>query len=176
MFKNTTSYKIVTILEKMNITNSKLRKLIYLIQSMLKYNIYALSTDMTLKSTNKPIEFFKELFKEYFYIYKIIKDHNIESYSNFIYHMVNNNIIGEIHYDNIGIFIDFNIITDDICIYIDTSKLRKGTKGFNLTEKNLEIFEISDTVYDLLNLFMEDVCLMMSKLIVCYLRKETKNV
>lgn len=186
MLKNqdTKSFELVTLLEKISLTATgpfvRFKNLLLFIFKYEKYEFLMNRRINNKKISNKEIiEIFIELFKEYVYLQELVSMYKVKSEGSFMYGFIDSvildsSIIYNLKSDKIIIRVQYNTITDEYNIYIDTEVIIPNSLGFNLTEKNLEIFRIKDSIITLLNLFFSDILYIMINLFEYY-RKHKKE-
>ncbi len=140
MFKNTNSYKLVSTIEKILIKN-RFRNTIL---SIYQLSIYHFKQVLRLKiflSNEKILDIYKEYFKEYFYLYTIIKSKNLNSLlkdQNLFYTITGFNLDAIITIkDLVRLYISYDLSTDDFQCHAIIDN-----KNFNIDNNNLKIKEI----------------------------------
>lgn len=174
MFKDTTSFKLISLLEEMYIKNTILNKFKFIY----KLTVYEFKQQVRLKIL-KPnlIDLLKEYFKEYFYLNNIIKSKNLNTllknqtmYTNIIgsnYDVIITFISSEIRY---SLYISYDSESDIFKCYIDSNN-----KNFNITEKNIQSKDIKNIVYEVLNIFNDNISNILTEL-YHYTIKNLKNI
>lgn len=167
-YKETKSFELVTLLEKailMNILNRLKNFILFII----KFEYYQIKMKTKInKSTNvQKINLLIELFKEYFYLHQLVKAYDLSTIGDFSYILINDIIICDIKYDDIKINIEFNIKNQENCMFL-TNK----NNGFNISEKNIEIFKLEYEIYKLINILFSDIKQILLKLYKFYTKKE----
>ena len=167
-YKETKSFELVTLLEKailMNILNRLKNFILFII----KFEYYQIKMKTKInKSTNvQKINLLIELFKEYFYLHQLVKAYDLSTIGDFSYILINDIIICDIKYDDIKINIEFNIKNQENCMFL-TNK----NNGFNISEKNIEIFKLEYDLYKLINILFSDIKQILLKLYKLYTKKE----
>lgn len=173
MFKDTTSFKLVSLIDKIKIQRkygSIFLYLLYFIKFTLSINLNIYRTS----SNNKKIKLFLNLFKERFYLENIIKSYNMNRYSNLNYTMVNDILVADITYikSTIQFHIEYNIIDEDCSIFVITDT----RKGINITEDNLSFKLYYDIFISALKLISEEVQLILNVLIYTTIKEVIDNV
>ena len=176
-YKDTKSYEFISIIEKIPFC-TPFQRLKNSVKYMIKYEIYEFLIKRKIHkkriSNEQIVNLYINLFKEYFYLQEMINKTNIKSNSRFTYTMIDNSIIDSSIVYNIHdgeyiiIEIQYDIITENYNIYINTSHANIDTLGFNVTEKNLKIFKIKDVVITLLGLLSTDILHMILELFKYY--------
>lgn len=163
MFKDTTSFKLISLLEEMSIKNTILNRFKFIYKLM----IYKFKQQIRLKIL-KPnlIDLLKEYFKEYFYLNNIIKSKNLNTslknqnmYTNIIgsnYDVIITFISSDIRY---SLYISYDSKSDIFKCYIDSTN-----KNFNITEKNIQSKDIKNIVCEILNIFNDNISSILTEL------------
>ena len=173
MFKDTTSFKLVSLIDKIKIQRKYGSIFLYL----LYFIKFALSINLNIYRTNsnrKKIKLFLNLFKERFYLENIIKSYNMNRYSNLNYTMVNDILVTDITYikSTIQFHIEYNIIDEDCSIFVITDT----RKGINITEDNLSFKLYYDIFISALKMISEEVQLILNVLIYTTIKEVIDNV
>lgn len=154
----TEGYQLITLIEKSKVSYG-IKKFYYLYLYMIKEHIFGfLFTRKVKKAKNEQIiSLYKKVFKELFYSVSALENMNIESIheSTFSYEIINGIIVSSIYYifdtNNCIIEMEYSIDNDNCTVFFKTDK-----KSFNLSIKNLEVFENEDLVrHTLLLLYAE---------------------
>lgn len=167
-YKDTKSFELVTILEKANLMNffNRLKNFILFIFKFETYR-FKMKTKINKSSNIQKIDLVIELFKEYFYLQQLINAYNLSIKGEFSYILINDIIICDIKYEDIKFNIEFNISNEANCIF-----LIDKDRGYNLTEKNIEIFKLTSSLDNLLNTLFCDIEQILLKLYKFYTKKE----
>lgn len=180
IIRSKSSYELITLLDKSKVYIKYKYK--YLFIFIIKYNIYKIKTSIKIKKYNnkEKINLLLELFKEYVYLQNILHDHNI-SYLNknskYYFNISYGNLEGSVYYKDkndkeLCLRAKYNLSSKDYCLYLDTSKYKINTSGFNITEKNLDNSQKYELFYYFLNLFFNDILLIWIELYNFYLKGE----
>lgn len=172
-FKQTLSYKLVTLLEELEIKHKYINIFIYWIQ-LLKFD---LSNKRKINKSDNKIELLFTLFKERFYLEHLRDKYNIGSDSKLVYNIINNIIVCEISYGvNINIHIECGILDDEFSIYVLN---QSDHKGVNLTKDNLKLEMYHGICINTLHMMHNETCLILGNLIsdaIEKMRKVKKDV
>lgn len=132
-FKDTMSYKFVTLLEKMEIEHKYLNFIVYLFK-LFKFNYIEQIKIKRKTSIQDKLDYMVELFKDRYYLEQLKGQYDIKKTSAMNNNIINNIILSEIAYDTIKIYIEYGLVNGDYSIFI----LRNSdNKGINLTKNDL---------------------------------------
>lgn len=179
--KDLKSFELVTLIEKSTILKNKIK---YILLFWIKYSIYIIEFKIKIRLSKNnrynKIDLFIELYQEYFYLDELLKNLKIKNnISNLEYYMYQDNIISEIiyNYENnlyIIIKVEYDTVSKNSCIYIDTSHLKDNTRGFNITSEILSNCKEKDKFFNnFLKLFFTNILCIWLDVYGYY--KEVKN-
>lgn len=169
-FKETLSYKLVSLLDEAKIKRKYINILLFII-NFYKFKISKKSLIKHNLSYNEKIELFIELFKERFYLEQLVRTNFIQAKSKVQYTLNNNILLSEISYDKIRFNIEYTISQDKYCIYITANKI-----SFNASEENLKIKSISEAFETSIWLLFTDWKILINELFQKYWKDVFVNV
>lgn len=167
-YKDTTSYKLVTLLEKFRIENKKFNVIKYL------FDLYKFKFIINRKfkksiSHRERLDIFIKLYKDRIFLQQFVDADYIEDDSlNLSYSIIDNNLLSEISFNNIIIKVDFN--TDwQYSIHVSSEN-----GSFNLDINTLKINTFNDIFKDIFYILAYDVYILLLKIFEESIRRELK--
>lgn len=168
-YEDTISYKLITLLEEFSVLK-KYRNLLLYIFHLCKFH---LSTKMKINKLSKDeqIHLLFTLFKERFYLNRLLNEYGVEPTGKLKYNIINDIIICEMLYGSTIFNIEYDAIYNKYCMYINNA-----IRNFNIINQNLlderkySIFKI------LLKLIFEDIELLLWKIFLETVKRRYRNV
>jgi hypothetical protein len=162
VFKETTSYKLISLLDEFKYKKKYINILLITI-ILYKFQISRFILTKRRVSNNKKIELFFELVKERLYLEKLVETHGIDTTSRIGYSIIKNILLAEINYNSIRFNIEYTISDNEYTIYITVNG-----RCFNATDENLNIEPIYKTFNDVLYLLFMDIIYILNEIFNTY--------
>lgn len=173
-FKNTKSFELVTILEKMKVNYGIFNTIKYIIEYSIKLKKFDLSVKKKIRksSNDKKIKLFTSLFLERFYLEGVCKSYGIDPASDLSYTVINNNIVADLSFkrSNTIIHIEYGIYDKTQSIYV----LNEHYKGVNMTADEMKFKLYHELFMDVLNIVSGEICVILGKLLLSTIKSLTR--
>ena len=162
-FKETKSYTLITLLEKLEIEHKYLNIFRYLIK-LKKFENCGYNKINKKSNVNDKIEFIIELFKERYYLEQLKEHYNIKYASDINSRIINNILISEIIYNGIlKIYIEYGLVDEKYSIYVLDII---NNKEINITNNDLNNIDNYNICINVLNMLYYEILLILNDLLV----------
>lgn len=174
-FKDTKSFKFVTLLEELEIEHKYLNIFKYFIK-FIKFNKIEKIKVKKSTSIQDKLDYIADLFKERYYLEQLKGQYDIKKTSGMNNNTINNIIVSEISYDTIRIYVEYGLMDDKYSIFV----LRlSDNKGVNLTKNDLNNELNYSICINTINILHYEIRLMLGDILldtVDRMRRVRKNV